>query len=109
MRGIVVRSLHKVGYGGHEIDEAENGALALEHIRRTPPDLILADMNMPQLNGMDMLKTLRAEGWKPTVGFITSERADEVVSAAFAAGAAFFIIKPFTAEALKDALSRVLE
>jgi two-component system, chemotaxis family, chemotaxis protein CheY len=109
MRGIVMRSLRQAGYGDHSIEEATNGALALVAVRTAPPDFIFADMNMPEMGGMDLLKALREEGVRTKVGFITSESSQEVVSAAIAAGAEFVLSKPFTPNALKDALQRIFQ
>lgn len=108
MRGIVMRSLRQAGYGDHTMDEAPNGAAALVTARHSPPDLILADLNMPELSGLEMLKALKEEGSRARVGFITSESTQDVVSEVLAAGAAFIISKPFNPATLKDALARVM-
>jgi len=108
MRQIVVRTLRQAGYGGHDIVEAENGRQALDLVLSQAPDLVLSDWNMPEMNGIDCLATLRAVGNTTPFGFVTSEGSAEMRARATAAGALFLIAKPFTAEAFGEALAGVL-
>jgi two-component system chemotaxis response regulator CheY len=108
MRQIVVRTLRQAGYGGHEIVEAENGRDALDKALAEAPDLILSDWNMPEMNGIDCLATLRAGGNQTPFGFVTSEGSDDMRARATAAGALFLIAKPFTAETFDEALRGLL-
>jgi two-component system chemotaxis response regulator CheY len=108
MRQIVVRTLRQAGYAGHEIVEAENGRDALEKVQTEAPDLILSDWNMPEMNGIDCLATLRAGGNTTPFGFVTSEGSEEMRARAAAAGALFLIAKPFTAETFAESLRGVL-
>ena len=105
MRQIVIRTLRQAGHGGHDIVEAENGRQALEMVRTEAPDLVLSDWNMPEMNGIDALTTLRGSGSNVPFGFVTSEGSDEMRQRAASAGAAFLIAKPFTPEAFQDALA----
>jgi two-component system chemotaxis response regulator CheY len=105
MRQIVIRTLRQAGYAGHEILEAENGREAVELVQREAPDLVLSDWNMPEMNGIEALTTLRNNGSNVPFGFVTSEGSDEMRQRAAAAGAAFLIAKPFTPEAFQEALS----
>jgi two-component system, chemotaxis family, chemotaxis protein CheY len=104
MRRIVRRTLAAAGFDGHEIIEAENGAIALEKVVASPPDLILADWNMPQMTGIQLLQALRGQGIGVPFGFVTSEGTDVMREEAKAASAAFFLTKPFTAEDMAGAL-----
>lgn len=108
MRQIVIRTLRQAGYSGHDIVEAENGAVALELVRSEAPDLVLSDWNMPEMNGIDCLSALRASGSTVAFGFVTSEGSEEMRERAASAGAAFLIAKPFTPEAFDDALRSVI-
>lgn len=108
MRSIVMRSLRQAGFGNHTFEEAANGLEALGLIRSNPPDLVLADWNMPEMNGITLLQTLRAEGTTTRFGFITSESSGDVKELAAANGAAFLLTKPFTVEALQVALAMVI-
>jgi len=109
MRQIVIRTLRQAGYGGHEIVEAENGRQAVELAFSTQPDLVLSDWNMPELNGIDALHTLRSRGSSVPFGFVTSEGSEEMRALASNAGALFLIAKPFTPESFAEALAGVLE
>ncbi|MDH2414636.1 response regulator [Nocardioides sp. CER19] len=108
MRQIVIRTLRQAGFGGHDVVEAENGRDCLEKVATESPDLVLSDWNMPEMNGIDCLAALRAQGSQVTFGFVTSEGSDEMRARAAAAGARFLIAKPFTAETFTEALAGVL-
>jgi two-component system, chemotaxis family, chemotaxis protein CheY len=108
MRMIVVRTLRQAGYGGHELIEAENGMEALTMARSQNPDLILSDWNMPEMNGIDLLKALRGSGDTTPFCFVTSESSEEMRAQAEQAGALGLIAKPFTAETFTDILSPVV-
>jgi len=105
MRMIVRRALRQANLAEHQVDEATNGEEALEKLRTAGPfDLVLADWNMPQMNGIDLLKAVRSEGMSVNFGFVTSEGTDDIREMAMQSGAQFLIVKPFTPEALHDAL-----
>jgi len=108
MRSIVMRAVRQAGYDTVAFAEATNGAEALKQIRAAPPDLVLADWNMPEMSGIELLKTLRAEGNQVKVGFVTSESDPAMRDMAFQSGALFMITKPFTPDVLKAALGPVM-
>lgn len=108
MRQIVIRTLRQAGYEGWDITEAADGAQALEIAIAQQPDLILSDWNMPEMTGIDMLRSLRAQGWDIPVAFVTSEGSTEMREIAEAEGALFLIAKPFTPDAFRDALDPLL-
>lgn len=108
MRMMVVRTLRQAGFGDATIEEAENGAMGLEKALADPPDLILSDWNMPEMNGIDFLRNLREKGGKTRFGFVTSEGGQDMRDMASEAGALFLITKPFTAEKFKEQLDSVL-
>ena len=107
MRKLVTRSIRQAGFGDAEVVEAEDGAHALDVARAEMPDLILADWNMPNMTGIEMLRALRAEGDRVRVGFLTSESTAEIREEAAEAGASFFLTKPIDDIHLQDALARV--
>jgi two-component system chemotaxis response regulator CheY len=109
MRMIVRRTLRQAGFGDHAVIEANNGKEALENIRQSPPDLVLSDWNMPEMTGIELLDILRAEGLGVKFGFVTTERSPEMRSRASDAGAAFLIVKPFTPEDFKAALTPLFD
>jgi two-component system chemotaxis response regulator CheY len=104
MRRILQRTLRQAGHGHHEVVEAENGKAALASVRSQAPDLILCDWNMPEMSGIELLQTLRAQGYAIPFGFVTSESTEEMRQLALGAGARFFLCKPFTPEDLAQAL-----
>lgn len=107
MRLIIMRTLRQSGFGNHTLEEAADGAAALNAIRTAPPDLVLSDWNMPAMSGLELLQKLRAEGCHVHFGFVTSEGTEEMRRLALDSGALFLVTKPFTAEAFKDALDKV--
>ncbi|MEW6746039.1 MAG: response regulator [Planctomycetota bacterium] len=108
MRIIVARTLRQAGFGNHALQEATNGAEALAAIKGSPPDLVLCDWNMPEMNGIELLEKLRSAHSKVKFGFVTSEASPEMKEKAEAAGALFVITKPFTAEMFQQTLTPVL-
>ncbi|MCX7421907.1 MAG: response regulator [Planctomycetia bacterium] len=108
MRMIVQRTLKQAGFTNIQAVEANNGVEALQVIEEQSPDLVLSDWNMPEMKGIDLLITLRANGRQVPLGFITSESSPEIRAQAEAAGAAFVIIKPFTPAAFEQALKPLM-
>lgn len=108
MRMIVMRTLRQAGYGNHEFLQACDGVDALRVMGQDPPDLVLCDWNMPEMNGLELLRNLRAAGNNVKFGFVTSESTPQMRGDATQAGALFVISKPFTADAFKDAMSGAL-
>lgn len=108
MRMIVIRNLRQAGYGEATVLEAEHGQQGLEVARAESPDLILSDWNMPEVNGLEFLKALRAEGIGTTFGFVTSESTPVMKEQAMSEGAAFLLAKPFSADDFQSLLSGVL-
>lgn len=108
MRMIVVRTLRQAGMGGHEIVEAEDGAVALDLVSTFKPDLILCDWNMPNMTGIEFLVALRSRGQQTPFCFVTSEGSPEMRDEAARCGALGLIAKPFTAETFGDILSPVV-
>ena len=81
-------------------EEAENGKEAMDICKAKMPDAILLDWNMPVMDGIEFLKTLRSEkkGTDPVVVFCTAERSVEKISQAIEAGADEYIMKPFDSD-----------
>lgn len=104
MRQIVIRTLRQAGYDWWEIEEAEDGAVALAKIRESQPDFVLSDWNMPEMSGIDLLKSMRKEGIDTPFAFVTSEGSPEMRKQAEAEGALFLIAKPFTADVFRDTI-----
>jgi two-component system chemotaxis response regulator CheY len=108
MRLIVRRTLRQAGFGDYEVEEATNGLEAISAVENARPDLILSDWNMPEMNGYELLKALRAKKNDVRLGFVTTESTPEMQALANEAGALFLIAKPFTAEQFQAALKPFL-
>jgi two-component system chemotaxis response regulator CheY len=104
MRKIVERTLRQTGLAITSIFEAESGVEALELLRQHRVGLILSDINMPNMDGLEFLRQLREQDLAPDVPvvMITTESSEEHVRGAIAAGAQAYIRKPFTAEQVKE-------
>jgi two-component system chemotaxis response regulator CheY len=90
---------------GYQVDEALNGLEALEKLLTTPADLIVLDVNMPKMDGMTFLRTLRRQALPlaATVVLITStEAAARDAGLAREAGANFYLVKPVAQKTLLD-------
>ena len=88
---------------GYEVDEALNGLEALEKLLGAPADLLIVDVNMPQMDGFTFLKVLRRQDLPVAATpalVITTEAAAQDRAAAQNAGANFYLVKPVTPEAL---------
>jgi two-component system chemotaxis response regulator CheY len=104
MRKIVERSLRQAGLDQMVVYEAGNGAEGLDLLKSKPVDLILSDINMPSMDGLEFLRQIRAQNLAPGVPvvMITTESSEEHVKQAILAGARGYIRKPFTAEQVKE-------
>jgi two-component system chemotaxis response regulator CheY len=104
MRKIVERSLRQAGLDPLIVYEAGSGTDGLEMLRTKTVDLILSDINMPSMDGLEFLRQLRSQNLAPGVPvvMITTESSEEHVKQAILAGAQGYIRKPFTAEQVKE-------
>ncbi|MGC3998984.1 MAG: response regulator [Anaeromyxobacter sp.] len=93
-----------------ELDDAADGADALEKIRAAPPDLVLADLRMPNLDGIGLCEALSADAAlrKVPVLILTSSRDETLVRRIRAAGAREVLHKPIQPQPLQDAIRRHL-
>ena len=107
MRQIVIRTLRQAGYDDHDIVEAEDGADALAKVSSEQPDLVLSDWNMPVMDGLQFVSAVRANpAYRAmTIMMVTSESEHTQIVRALAAGAHEYVIKPFTADAIRDKLA----
>ena len=110
MRKIILRNLRLAGYNVDKCYEAGHGFEALYHLSKDDVDLVLTDINMPEMNGLEFIRKVRGMDLSKRVPIIviTSEGSHQMVREAVAAGADGFIVKPFTPEKLQERLERVL-
>ena len=104
MRKIVERALRQAGLELMVVHEAGSGTEGLDLLKAKQVDLILSDINMPSMDGLEFLRQLRAQNLAPGVPvvMITTESSEEHVKQAILAGAQGYIRKPFTAEQVKE-------
>jgi len=109
MRRIIRNLLKELGYTN--VDEAEDGAMGLSKLKSEKYDFVVSDWNMPNMNGLDMLKAIRADDSLRhlPVLMVTAEAKKENIIAAAQAGASGYVVKPFTAATLDEKLSKIFE
>lgn len=109
MRRIIRNMLRQLGYTN--IVEAEDGVEALGLLQREKVDFVISDWNMPNMNGLELLKAIRAdENLKPIpVLLVTAEALKEYVVEAVKAGVNSYVVKPFTAETLKEKIDTIFK
>jgi two-component system chemotaxis response regulator CheY len=92
---------------GIECEEAADGQAGMEQLKSRPPyDVALVDWNMPVMDGLDMLKQLRAQGYSGIkVMMVTTEAENDYILRALDAGADEYLMKPFDDEALTEKLA----
>ncbi len=107
MRRMVLRALQQTGLHGLQVEQAENGSEALAKLAKSEPDLILSDWSMPEMNGVELLRELRARGSAVKFGFVTSQAATSAMrEKALEAGAQFMLERPFTVHHFRQHLLR---
>ena len=106
--GLIAAVLEQAGYA---VEIADAGGAALVALQRNPPDLLLLDLEMPGLDGLEVLRILKAEKVCQGVPVImlTGESDVHYVGRARELGAAGYLLKPFRAEDLTAKVRRVLE
>jgi two-component system chemotaxis response regulator CheY len=107
MRRIIGNVVQQLGVSKDDFDEAEDGVVAWNLLQSKKYDVILTDWNMPNMNGLELVKKIRQEGSQhkgtPTV-MITTEGGKSEVITALKAGVNNYIVKPFNAQTLKEKL-----
>jgi two-component system chemotaxis response regulator CheY len=109
MRRIVRNLLKELGFTN--VDEAEDGVAALAKLRESKFDFVVSDWNMPNMDGLTLLQTIRSDpNFKHLpVLMITAEAKKENIIAAAQAGASGYIVKPFTAATLQEKFEKIFE
>ena len=106
MRQMVNFTLAEEGY---EVREAENGQEALDSMKGDTPDLVITDINMPVMDGIELIKQIRAAGefkFTPII-VLTTESEESKQNEGKQAGATAWLIKPFTPEKLTETVKKV--
>lgn len=94
---------------GHEVvGEAENGQVSIEKYKELQPDVVTMDITMPELNGVDALKEIKSFDGNAVVIMCSAMGQQSMVLEAIQSGAKDFIVKPFSADRIQEALEKVL-
>jgi two-component system, chemotaxis family, chemotaxis protein CheY len=106
----IVRGLLKE-MGCNNADEAEDGAVALTMLKTAKYDFVVSDINMPNMNGFDLLKAVKGDdGLKHIpVLMVTAEARKEDIVLAAQIGAAGYIVKPFTKATLEEKIQKIVQ
>ena len=109
MRRILKNILKQIGYS--DIEEAEDGNSALVRLRQGGFGLVVSDWNMPNMTGLDLLKAIRADNAlnNMPVLMVTAEAKKENVMDAIKAGVNNYVVKPFTADVLKEKIEKIFD
>lgn len=109
MRRIVRNLLKELGYTN--VDEAEDGLVALQKLEAGGFDFVVTDWNMPNMDGLTLLQNIRKTNSLKhlPVLMITAEAKKENIIAAAQAGASGYIVKPFTAATMAEKLNKIFE
>ena len=106
----IIRGLLKE-MGCLNADEAEDGAVALNMLKQNKYDFVVSDINMPNVNGFELLKAIKAEDSLKhlPVLMVTAEARKEDIVLAAQMGASGYIVKPFTKATLEEKLQKILQ
>lgn len=106
----IVRGLLKE-MGCHNADEAEDGAAALAMLKSAKYDFVVSDINMPNMNGFDLLKAVKADDSLKHIPvlMVTAEARKEDIVLAAQSGAAGYIVKPFTKATLEEKVTKIMQ
>jgi len=109
MRRIVRGLLKEIGY--HNAEEAEDGAVALRMLQGAKYDFVVSDINMPVMNGFELLSAIKADDnlkHLPVLMVTAEARKEDIVRAA-KDGAAGYIVKPFTKATLEEKVQKIMQ
>jgi len=109
MRRIVRNLLKELGFTN--VDEAEDGVVALSKLKNGSFEFVVSDWNMPNMTGIELLQAIRADAELKNlpVLMVTAEAKKENIIAAAQAGANGYVVKPFTAATLEEKLNKIFE
>ncbi len=108
MRRIVRNLLKEIGFAN--VEEAEDGAVALAKLRNGSFDVVVSDLNMPNMNGFELLRNIRSDPALKAlpVLLVTAEAKKEDIVTAAQVGASGYIVKPFTKAVLEQKLAKIV-
>lgn len=107
MRRIVRNLLKELGFSS--VEEAEDGAAALQKLKNDSFGFVISDWNMPNMDGLALIRSIRADASLKGIPIlmVTAEAKKENIIAAAQAGASGYVVKPFTAAVLEEKLNKI--
>ena len=110
MRKIIMRTVRMSGLEFDSTEEAGNGKEALEKLSNGPVDIMLCDINMPEMNGMELVKKIREldSCVDMKIIMVSTESSQELINNIISDGANGYITKPFTPEKFQEKLSPLM-
>ncbi len=107
MRKIIIRTVRMSGLEFERTEEAGNGVEALEKLSDGPVDIMLCDVNMPEMSGIELVKEVRklSDCENTKIIMVSTESSQELIDGVIADGANGFITKPFTPEKFQEKLA----
>jgi len=106
MRMLLKDILSNNGY--NVVGEAENGAIAVDRYRELNPDLVIMDITMPEMNGIDATKRIKDDDGSALIIMCSAMGQQAMVIEAIQAGAKDFIVKPFQPDRVLEAVQKVI-
>jgi len=109
MRRVVRNLLRELGF--NKVEEAEDGVDALQKLRSKPFNFVVTDWNMPNMQGIDLLRAIRADSALHAIPvlMVTAEAKRENIIEAAQAGVNGYIVKPFNADTLREKLDAIFK
>lgn len=110
IRGVLTRCIRMIQIPCEEIIEAENGQIALDSLEENCPDIILTDINMPEMNGVEFIAKLKAneELQDIPVVVVSTEGSETRIQELMDQGVSGYLRKPFTPESIREILVEIL-
>jgi two-component system chemotaxis response regulator CheY len=108
MRKIISRSLRQAGLAVDDIYEAGDGIEGLSVLGSKSVDLVLSDINMPNMDGLEFIRQVRGNGNNVPIVMITTEGGEDIINEAISSGASSSIKKPFTPDQLNEKLGGLI-
>lgn len=111
IRAVIEKTLHMAGIPVAKVWQAANGREALDVLQSEWIDIVFADINMPVMNGMEMVNRMAADGLLESVPvvIVSTEGSRERIEELRSRGVRAYLRKPFTPEALKSVVDEILE
>ncbi len=108
MRRIVVNTLKKAGF--EDVEEAENGKMALAKMASVKIDFVITDWNMPEMNGLEFVQAVRSDATFKSMPIlmVTTRSVKEDIIEAMKCGVNSYVVKPFTPQTLKEKINQIL-